>query len=80
MKTKRMTKKQKAIIQVAYEQGRDAVRNQPLYAPSNPYNCREQPIEYQAWDDGAYDEGLYDIYTNGILGQVHYKDLRKIAK
>lgn len=56
----------------AWEEGRDAVRRKPLYAPSNPYDADEQPELHDAWDDGAGSAGLYGhngIYTNGVLNK-----------
>ena len=51
----------------AYHRGLDAVRRRPIYAPDNPYDEETQKAEYEAWDDGAYDAGICQIYNNGEL-------------
>lgn len=58
----------------AYQDGQDAVRRKPYYAPSNPF-CEEDEYEhdlYRAWEDGAESAGLFgpfSIYTNGVLNE-----------
>lgn len=51
----------------AYHRGIAAVRLLPRYAPDNPYDEESQKAEYDAWDDGAYDAGICQIYNNGEL-------------
>lgn len=56
----------------AYQEGQEAVRRKPLYAPSNPYEEETDPVLHQAWEDGAESAGLFGpngIYTNGVLNK-----------
>lgn len=50
-----------------FEEGQEAVRQKPHYAPSNPYDDRGEPEKFEGWDDGAYSAGITEIYTNGVL-------------
>lgn len=41
----------------------------PACAPSNPYDEDKDPDLYRAWDKGADEAGINDIYTNGELSE-----------
>jgi hypothetical protein len=51
----------------AYNQGLEAVRMKPPVSPTNPYDDCDEPEEHEAWERGAIDAGICDIYTNGVL-------------
>jgi hypothetical protein len=51
----------------AYHRGVEAVRQKPTYAPRNPYDEETQKAEYDAWDNGADDAGMIQLYNNGEL-------------
>ncbi len=51
----------------AFDEGQEAVRRKPLYAPSNPYDEETEPDLCQAWENGAISAGVCEIYTNGVL-------------
>lgn len=51
----------------AYHRGVAAVRLRPRYAPTNPYDLDTQKDEREAWDNGADDAGMCELYYNGEL-------------
>lgn len=51
----------------AYTEGLNAVRVRPHVSPRNPYSDEEEPELHGAWEDGAIDAGITEIYENGIL-------------
>jgi hypothetical protein len=57
----------KRLLELAYQRGLDAVRMQPRWAPSNPYDEDESLEEFEQWEDGAYDAGILDLYANSEL-------------
>ena len=50
-----------------FEEGRDAVRSQPVNAPRNPYDWEENLDLYEGWEEGAIQAGICELYTNGVL-------------
>ncbi len=50
-----------------FREGQEAVRQQPLWAPSNPYDDKTESQLFEGWEDGAWAAGIAEIYTNGKL-------------
>jgi hypothetical protein len=53
--------------QVAFLEGQEAVRQKPRYAPQNPYDFETDEELHDAWNDGADEAGMMEIYHNGVL-------------
>ena len=53
----------------AYNEGMEAVRAKPQYAPTCPYDEDDEPDAHNGWMDGAIEAGISEIYTNGVLNK-----------
>jgi hypothetical protein len=62
-----MAEQRSAQYHRGFEEGQEAVRRRPRYAPTNPYDDGTEVDLFEGWEDGAYSAGICDIYTNGIL-------------
>lgn len=60
-----------AQLDMAYDQGVNAVRSKPFTAPKNPFNEELQPALHEKWEAGAISAGICDIYTNGVLDKQY---------
>ena len=54
-------------INESWKDGINAVRLRPNYPPTNPYDDVTQSDLYEAWETGAIDAGICEIYNNGVL-------------
>jgi len=56
-------------LEIAYNQGVNAVRQKPCSPPRNPFDEELQPSLHEKWEAGAISAGICEIYTNGVLNQ-----------